>query len=60
MGVFLKSWYLNWQKVYFCYIKNSMIFLNYYGWNDIFNVFLNERERGEGGKERIVFVLFKQ
>lgn len=36
-----------------------MIFLNYYGWNDIFNVFLNERERGEGGKERIVFVLFK-
>lgn len=56
MGVRLKSWYSNWQKVYFRYTKNIMTSLNYYGRNDIFNAFLNERERGEGGKERIAFV----
>lgn len=60
MGVRLKSWYSNWQKVYFRYTKNSMTSLNYYGRNDIFNAFLNERERGEGVKERIAFVLSKQ
>lgn len=60
MGVRLKSWYSNWQKVYFRYTKNSMTSLNCYGRNDIFNAFLNERERGEGGKERIAFVLSKQ
>lgn len=52
MGVRLKSWYSNRQKVYFRYTKNSMTSLNYHGRNDIFNAFLNERERGEGGKKK--------
>lgn len=60
MGVRLKSWYSNRQKVYFRYTKNSMTSLNYYGRNDIFNAFLNDRERGEGEKKRIAFVLSKQ
>lgn len=60
MGVRLKSWYSNRQKVYFRYSKNSMTSLNYYGRNDIFNAFLNDRERGEGEKKRIAFVLSKQ
>lgn len=60
MGIRLKSWYSNRQKVYFRYTKNSMTSLNYYGRNDIFNAFLNDRERGEGEKKRIAFVLSKQ
>lgn len=52
MGVRLKSWYSNRQKVYFRYTKNSMTSLNYYGRNDIFNAFLNDRERGEGEKKK--------
>lgn len=54
MGVRLKRWYSNRQKVYFRYTKNSMTSLNYYGRNDIFNAFLNERERGEGEKKNCV------
>lgn len=53
MGVRLKSWYSNRQKVYFRYTKNSMTSLNYHGRNDIFNAFLNDRERGEGGKKEL-------
>lgn len=53
MGIRLKSWYSNRQKVYFRYSKNSMTSLNYYGRNDIFNAFLNDRERGEGKKKEL-------